>query len=70
MDPTQCYLEMFDAMQDRDFVTARERAVALRDWLDGGGFYPLNHSPAEVRAYLAKVLRSTARRARAKETAE
>ena len=70
MDPTQCYLEMFDAMQDRDFVTARERAVALRDWLDGGGFYPLNHSPAEIRAYLANVLRSTARRAKAKETAE
>ena len=70
MDPTQCYLEMFDAMQDRDFATARERAESLRDWLDAGGFYPPEHSPAEVRAYLAKVLRSTGRKARAKEAAE
>ncbi len=31
MDPTQCYLEMFEAMQDGDFATARERALALRD---------------------------------------
>jgi hypothetical protein len=67
MDPTQCYLEMFEAMQDRDFGTARERAIALRDWLDGGGFYPPNYDPAEVRAYLANVLRRTVGTAKAKE---
>jgi hypothetical protein len=67
MDPTQCYLEMFEAMQDRDFATARERALALRDWLDGGGFYPPNYNPAEVRAYRANVLRRTVGTAKAKE---
>jgi len=67
MDPTQCYLEMFEAMQDGDFATARERALALRDWLDGGGFYPPNYNPAEVRAYLANVLRRTAGLAETKE---
>lgn len=60
MDPTQCYLEMFTAMNERDFSTARERALALRDWLDKGGFSPPNYSPTEVRAYLASVLRRTA----------
>lgn len=60
MDPTQCYLEMFTAMNERDFSTARERALALRDWLDKGGFSPPNYSPIEVRAYLASVLRRTA----------
>lgn len=63
MDPTQCYLEMFAAMRDGDFATARERALALRDWLDRGGFSPPNYSPTEVRAYLANVLRRTAGRA-------
>ena len=60
MDPTQCYLEMFTAMNERDFATARERALALRAWLDKGGFSPPNYSPTEVRAYLASVLRRTA----------
>lgn len=60
MDPTQCYLEMFAAMQAGDFATARERALALRDWLRKGGFSPPNYSPTEVQAYLAGVLRRTA----------
>ena len=60
MDPTQCYLEMYAAMQAGDFVTARERALALREWLDRGGFYPPTYSQTEVRAYLASVLRRTA----------
>ncbi len=60
MDPTQCYLEMFAAMRDGDLATARERALALRDWLDRGGFSPPNYSPTEVHAYLASVLRRTA----------
>jgi len=60
MDPTQCYLEMFDAMRNGDFAAARERALALRDWLDRGGFYPPNYTHAEVRGCLANVLRRTA----------
>ncbi len=60
MDPTQCYLEMYEAMKAGDLHTAREQALALRDWLDRGGFSPPNYSPTEVRAYLASVLRRTA----------
>lgn len=60
MDPTQCYLEMYEAMKDGDYATARERALALRRWLDSGGFYPPNYSETEVRGYLANVLRRTA----------
>jgi hypothetical protein len=60
MDPTQCYLEMFTAMQGGDLVTAREHALALRDWLTKGGFSPPGYSPTKVRAYLNDVLRRTA----------
>ncbi len=60
MDPTQCYLEMFTAMQSGDLLTARERALALRDWLIKGGFSPPGYSPAKVRAYVNEVLRLTA----------
>lgn len=60
MDPTQCYLEMFAAMQQGDYVTARERALALEQWLGRGGFSPPNYCPTEVRSYLANVLRRTA----------
>ena len=59
MDPTQCYLEMIAAMQAGDRATAREHALALRDWLDRGGFSPPNCSPREVRSTLANVLRRT-----------
>lgn len=60
MDPTQCYLEMYEAMRTGDLHTARERALALREWLDRGGFPPPNYSLTEVRSYLANVLRRTA----------
>ena len=60
MDPTQCYLEMFAAMQQGDYVTARERALALKQWLGRGGFSPANYNPTEVRSYLANVLCRTA----------
>lgn len=60
MDPTQCYLEMYEAMRHGDLATARERALALKSWLDRGGFYPPNYSSTEVRSYLANVLRRTA----------
>lgn len=60
MDPTQCYLEMFEAMNQSDFDTARERAISLRDWLESGGFYPPNYTEVEVDSYLASVLGRTA----------
>lgn len=61
MDPTQCYLEMLDAMPNVDLAVARERALALREWLDRGGFYPQTHSRATVHSNLADVLRQTKR---------
>ena len=60
MDPTTCYLEMFEAMRDGDHEFARERALALSEWLAKGGFYPPRYTKTEVDAYLANVLRRTA----------
>jgi len=55
MDPTAAYLEMFDAMQEKDFVTARERALGLKEWLGHGGFYPPRYSKVEVDGYADNV---------------
>lgn len=60
MDPTTCYLEMYEAMRHDDHEAAREKALALREWLDKGGFYPPRYTKTEVDAYLANVLRRTA----------
>lgn len=60
MDPTKCYLEMYEAMRDGDYVSARQRGLALKQWLSMGGFYPLRYTQTEVDAYLANVLRRTA----------
>jgi hypothetical protein len=60
MDPTACYLDMFAAMNRKNFAAARELALALKKWLDRGGFYPPNYTETEVKAYLASVLRRTA----------
>jgi hypothetical protein len=59
MDPTACYLSMYEAMKNKDFSEARECALNLRNWLNGGGFYPPRYSEIEVRSYLANVLRRT-----------
>ncbi len=60
MDPTACYLEMYRHSHSTDYETARERACALKEWIDGGGFYPVNYTRTEVDGYLANVLRRTA----------
>ncbi len=59
MDPTTCYLEMFEAMRDGDHETGRERALALKEWLDKGGFYPPRYTKVEVDGYIQNVLRRT-----------
>lgn len=59
MDPTICYLEMYEAMKAGDHQTARQRALELKQWLDRGGFYPTSYTRTEVDAYLANVLRRT-----------
>jgi hypothetical protein len=60
MDPNQTYLAMFDAMKAGDFDTARELALALKDWFAKGGFYPYQYTPEAMHAYIASVLRRTA----------
>ena len=56
MDPSQCYREMFDAMQDGDLATARDRALDLRNWLERGGFYPPGFAETEVLDSVGEVL--------------
>ncbi|MCA9065798.1 MAG: hypothetical protein KDA96_22170 [Planctomycetaceae bacterium] len=60
MDPNQAYLDMFEAMKANDFETARELALALKNWFAKGGFYPYQFTPEAMHAYLASVLRRTA----------
>ena len=64
MDPTACYLDMFTAMNRREFALARERALQLQAWLTLGGFYPPRYTAREIDSYLAGVLRRTAHLAR------
>jgi hypothetical protein len=51
---------MYEAMRDGDSETGRARAIALKEWLESGGFYPPRYTEVEVDAYLANVLRRTA----------
>ncbi len=60
MDPNQAYLDMFEAMKANDFETARELALALKNWFAKGGFYPYQFTPEAMHAYIASVLRRTA----------
>jgi hypothetical protein len=59
MDPNQTYLDMFAAMRDGDHETARELALALKDWFARGGFYPYQYTQVAMDAYIASVLRRT-----------
>ncbi len=59
MNPTACYLDMFTAMNDGDWETARRLGLSLRDWLETGGLYPPGYDKDEVREYLKFVLRRT-----------
>jgi hypothetical protein len=63
MDPTQCYLEMLDAMQEGDLATARERAIALRDWLETAD----SIRPSTVQAKSARIWPTCFVELRAKE---
>ena len=61
MDPNKCYAEMTDAMEEVDclLVLARQRAVALHEWIGGGGFYPKADSPELVRMTINQVFLRT-----------
>ncbi len=56
MDPTTAYTELVLAIRRGDGREAREYAVALREWLDKGGFPPVGIPLAEVEMHLAMVL--------------
>ena len=60
MDPDEAYYQLYQAMKDKDFATARQCAQDLKQWLGRDGFYPVKYSRVEVDAYLASVLRRTA----------
>ncbi|MFV1966866.1 MAG: hypothetical protein ACC628_15685 [Pirellulaceae bacterium] len=57
LDPDESYLQMYRAMRDGDLDEARALALKLKQWLDGGGAYPLFYAEEEVRAYLSSVFR-------------
>ena len=59
MDPTACYREMCESMNEGDLITARERAESLKAWLSRGGFYPQGHTKEEVDALLTIILGKT-----------
>ena len=61
MDPNTCYVEMTEAMEevDRLLVLARQRAVALHEWIGGGGFYPQADSPELVRMTISQIFMRT-----------
>ena len=59
MDPNQTFQDLFEAMQSGDQDTARELALALKDWFRKGGFYPHQYTPEAMHAYIASVLRRT-----------
>jgi len=56
MDPNQTYIDMYQAMKAGEFETARELALALKDWFAKGGFTPHQYTPEVMHAYIASVL--------------
>jgi len=61
MDPNTCYAEMTEAMKevDRLLALARERAVALHEWINDGGCYPAGDIPEIVRMTISQVFMRT-----------
>jgi hypothetical protein len=57
MDPNACYLIILEATREHDYAKAREYALILKHWLEGGGFYPKEHEPSEVVETLGRILR-------------
>ena len=60
MDPNACYRDMLASLQDGDIEAAREHALNLRRWLNGGGFCPQGQDIVAVRSQLDRVLRMPA----------
>lgn len=61
MDPQQTYIDMLAAMQANDHETARELALALKEWLARGGFRPHQVTTETMDASIATALRQATR---------
>lgn len=61
MDPSVCYQEMSDAIEEADrlLLIARERAIALNDWLMKGGCHPVGVTESQVRNMINQVFLRT-----------
>lgn len=57
MDPATCYLTILDALREHDYARAREYALILKAWLEGGGFFPKGATSHEVYSLLGRTLR-------------
>ena len=57
MDPNTCYMILLEAIAEHDYAKAREYALILKDWLEGGGFYPKGYEAACVLDTIGRVLR-------------
>lgn len=60
MDPNQTYVDMIAALQEQDLETARTLALALKNWLATGGFYPSQYPAEKVHSSIENVLNQTA----------
>lgn len=40
MDPIQTIIDIYEAINDSDVITANERYQDLREWINKGGFVP------------------------------
>jgi hypothetical protein len=57
MDPTACYMILLEAIAERDYARAREYALILKNWLEGGGFYPKGYEVTDILETMNRVLR-------------
>lgn len=57
MDPTACYIILLEAVREHDYAKAREYALILKNWLEGGGFFPKGYEATEVLETIGRILR-------------
>lgn len=53
MDPTTCYAELLEALENHQIGEAFQRAEDLSDWLKKGGFLPKDTTLADVKETIA-----------------
>ena len=55
MDPKKTLETLIEAVAEEDWTTAASAAEALREWLDRGGFSPLQVPEEAVREWAGKI---------------